>query len=202
MALNQQLYHAWISYYLMERIHYDFLVKASGGTDSLGIRWSNLKPRTIAYRPIQAGEARKFGFQVYANTRGILTPKQDKEWRGIYSSLVRRGKSPAEAASIAWSIIKRKGGKTKLELLSNRPVLIQIVSRRLERSLRPGRILGNKYIPPAEQKVTILGKRVIVETLVPYASELNQLRPFLPENIDPWITEAERLAKRKMSELR
>lgn len=189
---------AWTIYYTFQIIHEEFLVKSRGGTDSAGIRWKPLSPRTIAYRPLARGDAQLYNVRNFKSTKGLLTPTQDKRWRAIYGYQLRRGKTPAQAASIAWGIVKAAGAKTKIGTLSNREVPILILTRRLERSLRPGKVIQGEYIPSLEQEFEIDGNRLIVRTTVPYSDKLAEARPIFPENLTPWITKARIMAKRKV----
>lgn len=189
---------AWTIYYTFQIIHEEFLVKSRGGTDSAGIRWKPLSPRTIAYRPLGRGDAQLFGVRNFKATRGLLTPTQDKRWRAIYGYQIRQGKTPAEAASLAWNILKGAGAKTKIGTLANRQVPILILTQRLERSLRPGKVIAGQYIPSQEQEYEIAGTRLIVRTTVPYSDRLSQERPIFPPDLTPWINRARILAKRKV----
>lgn len=189
---------AWTIYYTFQIIHEEFLVKSRGGTDSAGIRWKPLSPRTIAMRPLGKGDAKTFGVRNFKATRGLLTPSQDKRWRAIYGYQIRRGKTPAQAASMAWGIVKASGAKTKIGTLGNRQVPILILTQRLERSLRPGKVIKDQYIPSQEQTVDIRGSQLIVGTSVPYSDKLNQERPIFPPDLTAWINRAKILAKRKV----
>lgn len=189
---------AWTIYYTFQIIHEEFLVKSRGGTDSAGIRWKPLSPRTIAYRPLGKGDAQLFGVRNFKATRGLLTPSQDKRWRAIYGYQIRRGKTPAQAASLAWNILKSSGAKTRLGTLSNRQLPILILTQRLERSLRPGKVIQGLYLPSQEQEYEVDGTRLVVRTTVPYSDKLAQERPIFPPDLTPWINRAKILAKRKV----
>jgi hypothetical protein len=85
-------------------------------------------------------------------------------------------------------------GRTKKEVLADRQPLILILTRRLERSLRPGQVLDDKYIPSPEQIARVDNGQVIVGSKVPYAGDISVKRPAIPTNINPWIAEAARKA--------
>lgn len=198
MARYSEEILAWTIYYTFQIIHEEFLVKSRGGTDSAGIRWKPLSPRTIAYRPLARGDAQLFNVRNFKSTRGLLTPNQDKRWRAIYWYQIRRGKPPAQAAKMAWSILKASGAKTKIGTLFNRDVPILILTRRLERSLRPGKVIDGTYIPVKEQEYRIEGNQLTVRTTVPYSDRLAEVRPIFPSNLTPWIAKARMMAKRKV----
>lgn len=146
-------YEALLLYHLFAIIHKNFLIKANGGTDSLGNKWKPLKDRTRIYKPLTPAEKRRYPLR----------------------------------------------GRTKKEALANRQPLILILTRRLERSLKPGKVVGDKYLPNSEQIARINGTKVSVGTKVPYAGEVSKVRPAIPYNIDPWITEASKKAIQQMS---
>ena len=198
MAKLSNEFIAWTIYYTFQIIHEEFLVKSRGGTDSAGIRWRPLSPRTIAYRPLGKGDAQLYGVRNFKTTRGLLTPSQDKRWKAIFAYNLRRGKSASEAAALAWSILKASGARTRIGTLSNRDVPIMILTHRLERSLRPGKVISGQYLPSQEQEFEIRGDRLIVRTTVPYSDRLAQQRPIFPPDLTPWIDRAKVLAKRKV----
>jgi hypothetical protein len=191
-------YIAWTIYYTFQRIHAEFMVKSRGGTDSAGIKWKPLSRRTVAYRPINQGDAKKFGFRNYQSTRSLLTPTEDKRWSAIFAYQIRRGRTKQDAAKIAWSVLRKSGAKTKLMLLGDRPVSLLVLTHRLEMSLRPGTVASGRYIPRAEQFVSISNNQITLGTTVPYADKLTETRPILPGDLTPWIRDAQVLAKRKV----
>lgn len=94
-------------------------------------------------------------------------------------------------------------GRTKKEALADRQPLILILTRRLERSLRPGQVVGDQYIPSPEQIARIENNRVVVGSEVPYAGEVSVKRPAIPVNINAWINEAaQKAANQIMREAR
>lgn len=183
-------YEALLLYHLFSIIHANFLIKSAGGADSLGNRWKPLADNTRIYKQFFPGEKRKAGIRTYSGGIGILTPSLSALWKGVYKNLLSRGKSPAVAARLAWGIVKARGGKTKKETLANRKVPILITTSRLEKSLRPGKVVRNKYIPVPLQIAEINNGVVKVGTKVPYAADVAEERPPIPMNIDPWIREA------------
>lgn len=199
MARNTSAnYLAWTIYYTFQRIHDEFMVKSRGGTDSAGIKWKPLSRKTVAYRPIGRGDATGYGFRNYSNTRGLLTPAEDKRWSAIYAYQIRRGRTKQDAAKIAWGIVKQAGAKTRIALLGDRPVSLLVLTHRLEMSLRPGTVASGRYIPRADQYFEIENNRLVVGTTVPYADKLSEIRPIMPNDITAWIRDAQMLAKRKV----
>jgi hypothetical protein len=129
---------------LMSQIQQAFIVKSRGGVGSDGIQWPPLKRSTIAQRPIGVGERKQFKIGG-KRTRGLLTKKQDEEWKKIFGSRLARfrlfmseGEAKARAAQIAWAILKSKGAKTKIGVLGGRVVDILRDTGELLRSLTPG----------------------------------------------------------------
>lgn len=128
---------------LLSQIRQDFIVKSRGGVGRDGIVWPPLKPETIAQRRTTAGERKSLGI-TGRRVRGLLTPDQDRRWRGIYSSTYQRlvlelghTAAAARAAQSAWAILKAEGAQTKLATLGTRQVDILRDTGLLLRSLTP-----------------------------------------------------------------
>ena len=194
-----------------------FITKSRGGTDEMGITWPKLSKEYLAYhRRFGPGEKarlkRAAGLgrahrTAPGNKPGLLTRAQLKRWRGIYSSLLRRfilsedeRAAKAHAARIAWSIVKKEGAKTMLEVFGNRQVDILRDTGVLFNSLSPGQLTGSgdsvSYIKPSgdggsEQIMEVAPGLVIVGTNVAYASRHQKggdgvpARPFLPDDAHP-----------------
>lgn len=194
----KERYNALTLYYLFEIIHKNFMVKSTGGTDDLGNKWEPLSKNTKIYKPLARGESSAFKVRSYRNSKGLLTPKQNKLWSSIYRRSLSQGKSPATAAQLAWGYVKSKGAKTKKDVLKYRNPPILITTARLERSLRPGRVVGTTYRKRPEQIAKVEGGVVIVGTEVPYSEDVAQLRPPIPEFIQPWIDRANQKAVDKL----
>lgn len=128
----------------LSQIQQDFITKSRGGIGRDGIKWPPLKPATIAARRTSAAERKSLG--IAKNTvRGLLTPAQDKRWRGIFASTFARlrlvmgdGAAKAQAAATAWAILKREGAKTRIGTLGNRDVDILRDTSVMFRSISPG----------------------------------------------------------------
>lgn len=175
---------------LMKQIHEAFLVKSEGDADSTGESWKPLSRKTIAYRPIPGRPTAG---------RGLLSSREDTQWRAIFRSqfvklAVKMGEQAAkiQAAKIAWGIMKSRGARTKLDVYGGRKVKMLIVSHRLEKSLRPGRVSGGSYRGPAEQVFQISPSLVILGSKVPYAAHQHRTRRLWPpvRKMLPWITQA------------
>lgn len=129
----------------LSQVQQDFLVKSRGGTGRDGVTWPPLSPKTIAQRRTTAGERKALGITKDL-VRGLLTPTQDKRWRQLYAGRLNRmlakGVDPkaakGEAARFAWAMIKKEGGRTKLEVLGKRQVDILRDTGELFRSFSPG----------------------------------------------------------------
>lgn len=77
--------------------------------------------------------------------KGLLTLEQLKLWRRTYADRlawyimkVSDAKAKEIAARIAWSVVKKTGGKTKLEVFGTRQVQILVDTGRGRGSLQPG----------------------------------------------------------------
>ncbi|MBW1953240.1 MAG: hypothetical protein JRI66_09185 [Deltaproteobacteria bacterium] len=194
------VFKAHLARALMEKIYQAFLLKSRGGTDDAGYRWKPLKRETLAYRadvpcPLTHG-------------RGLLTAEQDRLWRGIFASNYARlsavmgeAEAKAQAARIAWGILKAQGARTKLAAYGNRKAPILYVTGRLARSLQPGRVSGGRYHPPREQVYEAHRQHIVIGSRVPYAPYVHRQRPLWPSSrrIGPWLAEATEKALQELT---
>lgn len=165
-----------------------FIVKSRGGTGDDGIRWTPMKPASIAQRRTTAGERKQLGI-TGKRTRGLLTPAQDKRWRQIFAQkkalfMAKFGlgaqEAAGKAAAIAWTILKSEGAQTKLGLLGGRQVDMCRDTGRYFRSLSPG--VEDKPSGADGQVFETPPGRVIVGTNVQYAEYQAKRRPLWPAN--------------------
>ena len=183
---------------LFQRIHKAFIIKSKGNADDQGLQWKPLKRSTIAARKIRGRGSLAFSRRGRTG-RGLLTPFQNQKWKGIFSSNLTRlsqhmsiQAASAQAASIAWGFLKRDGAETRLSKYGDRKVPILIDTHRLEKSLRPGRLLSGSYSPPQDQVFKPSKNSMEIGTSVPYAKKLHKVRKFWPADISPWFRSAVR----------
>lgn len=81
--------------------------------------------------------------------------------------------------ALSVATIRRKGSSA-----------IMIDTGRLLSSLSPGKITGNRYVPPEEQVVELTPESLILSTSVPYAARASKARPIWPNDIQEWVAEA------------
>ena len=169
---------------VLSKIRQAFVVKARGGTDEAGITWKPLKRETIAQRRSTASERKALGVGG-RRVRGFLTPAQDKLWRAIFRSrfvALAPRVGPREAAAIAgavaWSILKKHGAKTKLDVLGGRSVEMLRDTGVLFNSLSPG--VEEQPSRAAENVTDIRPGEIIVGSAVKYAAYQHRWRPFWP----------------------
>lgn len=138
------LFNSWVAYYLLQKIHTEFLIKSTGLPDSLGVRWKPLSESRRLYKPLQRGERTQF----------------------------KIGRSK----------------RSKSELLANRNPPINIDTKRLLNALAPGRVVGGMYYSPNQDQILKVTTRGIsLKVKVPYADDVQDVRPYLPFNLDPWV---------------
>lgn len=183
----------------------DFLVKSRGGTGVDGVKWAPLAPATLAYGR-RAPRGRGFA---PGGKDGLLTAAQLQRWRDIYGSRLERlalslppGDASSFAAAIAWTEIKKEGGKTKIGEYANRPHEIGRDTGVLLNSLSPGELSATTYTNPtteggSDQVFQPLENGVVVGTNVAYASAFAKKRPIVPSRIpqswlDGWVRVANR----------
>ena len=194
-------YWSVFAHHLYKEIGKAYLTKSGGGSDEMGDKWKPLSKKTIAYRPIRGKEKQSFSKAIGGGkrTRGLLSPAQDKLWKGIFASTMKRlapimglGAAKAQAAKTAWAILKSKGANTKLAMLGGRKVPIMIRSGRLYKSLKEGKLSGTNYIPSSPDQIFEVERRgrVRLGTEVPYAERQAKERPLWPKDLSVWIERA------------
>lgn len=150
-----------------------FIEKGRGGSDQAGIKWEPLSARYVAYGRRHKGLTRK---RTAAGKKGrsgrpLLTDAQDRLWRGVYASCLRRGDDSATAARKAWGVVKRAGGKTIIGTYGGAAVEIGRDTGRLLASLSPG---ANENVLIAQPGSVRVG------TNVKYAPFFHAKRPMWP----------------------
>ena len=187
---------------LLSEIQGAFITKARGGQGSDGITWQPLKRSTIAQRRVAPGELRALGVGG-RRERGLLTPAENRRWRGIFASTLANfrargmgdGEAMALAAQRAWAILKASGAKTKLEVLGGRTVEILRDTGILLMSFTPG--YEETPANPEGQILEIQPGSIAVGSKVPYAAQHHYglparglpARPFWPDQLpESWGT--------------
>jgi len=133
-----------------------FVAKSRGGVDDAGESWAPLDSHTIAYGRRHPGRP-----QGPNPRRPTLSKEQDKRWRAIYASTLKRYPGETDrAAAYAWAALKAEGAETLLGLYGGMQVDILRDTAILLNSLSPG-LEGN--ILRTEPGAAIVG------TNVPYA---------------------------------
>jgi len=144
-----------IGYAILSLVAPNFDQLGRGFTGADGEKWPPLSKAYLAYgRRFGPGEVKELKAahglgkaHRYApgDKKGLLTKEQLKHWRRIYADRLAwytmrlsDAKAKEVAARIAWSIIKKAGGKTKLEVYGNRQVQILVDTGRLRASIQPG----------------------------------------------------------------
>lgn len=139
------------------------------------------------------------------DNKGLLNAEQMKLWRTTYADrlawYIRREPdhvAKAHAAAVAWIVVKKAGGKTKLEVFGGRKVQILVDTGYLRGSLLPGTVEERGpeavYNPPSgkgsSDQVFDVNQsyQVIVGTNVEYAKyhhegKGNRYRPLWPESL-------------------
>ncbi len=97
-----------------------------------------------------AGLDRSHRFGGATGTKGLLTTEQAKLWRQTYAHALARfnlregeNNAKAHAAAVAWTVVKKHGGKTKLEVFGHRQVQILVDTGQLRNSILPGVLYEN-----------------------------------------------------------
>jgi hypothetical protein len=174
------------AYAFFKRVEKNFESKSEGGRDEFGVKWKPLSPKSIAARPLTKDEIKRNRI-AEMQQRGLLTPAQNRIWRGIFASLMKKyilqmsmDKAKIRAAKVTWVIMKNKGALTKLQVYGSRRVKILRVSDRLFKSVKAGTLTGNRYYKPKEQIAKIEGNEFTFGSMVPYANRQAAMRPIFP----------------------
>ena len=123
--------------------------------------WHPLSPEYLAYGrrfgttekadlKKKAGLGRQHQSGGATGTKGLLTTEQAKLWRQTYAHALARfnlregeNNAKAHAAAVAWTVVKKHGGKTKLEVFGHRQVQILVDTGQLRNSILPGVLYEN-----------------------------------------------------------
>lgn len=125
----------------------------------------------------------------------------------IHSEFIIKSKGLTDSLGVKWKVLSesrriykplQRGERTqfrvgrskrsKKELLADRNPPINIDTHRLERALKPGRVIGGLYHPPnSDQVVRVNTKGISISINIPYADKVQSQRPYLPSNINPWL---------------
>lgn len=175
---------------MFESIHDGYIEKSESRKDELGIKWKPLAPSTIAARPLKRGEKKALGI-TGRRTRGLLTKREDKLWRGIFrgrfaqlAPRIGEAAAKAEAGKLAWGILKKQGAQTKLDVLGSRDVLIGVLTGELKRSLKPTKVRGPSYRPRKGQIFRKVRGGIEMGTAVLHAGFFHEDRQLWPDGAD------------------
>lgn len=160
------------------RIREGFTIRTRGGTDETGLKWQPLKKSTVAYNRRHPGVLFPGSKRAPFAPSWMLTKKQRELWWEIYRSYGGRRKAGAayhaatrpnapinlghaNAAIMAWRILKSKGAKTLIGEYGDAPHEILGSTGGLFMSLSPGQA-GNVLTPERNA--------ILVGTNYPFAS--------------------------------
>lgn len=205
-------FRARVAFAWLGLVKLDYEKKGKGQVGADGKRWAPLSPSYLAYqRPITGRKPPRGGKAGPSPKDGLLTKKQNDLWWSTYRRnlawLAQRediGTAKGIAAAIAWKVVKKAGGKTKIDdpRFGGRKVgQYQILVDRgiLFNSLTAGELLereaGATYIPKENQVFDERPGQMTVGTNVPYARPNHKTRPFWPETLpDSWQREINQIA--------
>lgn len=173
--------------------------KSDGVADEFGNQWKPISERTRIYRPLSSAERSTYRISKKGYSLGLLTEKEHQEWKLIFARSFARlslymsdAEAKVRAGKMAWSVMKKKGARTKKATFRNRDGRILYISGRLLGSLRPSDIGGGYYRPNKDQKAEYVGAEITYGTKVPYAEKATKGRPLVPEQYQVWVGRAVR----------
>lgn len=182
-------YRAKLVQALMQIIQDEYWKKSEGGTDSLGVEWEPLKPRTLQHK-----EA--LNLYEYGSNQNKLPPLLRRKWDRILaeqtaiqmSGGVDRAKAKRIAKRIAWDAI---------DPMREYVEKINIRTGRLYAAFAPGTVVNNRYYPPnQDQVVSIDPSRLQIKINVEYLDAVQEgerftpARPIIPDDISAWVAQA------------
>lgn len=195
----KDIFWGTVAYHLFTKIHHAYMVKSEHGRDDLGNSWEDLTKHYKAYGRSDRGALTRNQRRKRNMTEapGLLTPNQYKRWKQVFHVVARNNKKKmglqaAEeyAGKVAWTVIKREGGETLIDVLGDRQLQMMVVTGRLEKSLRPGRLTTRKYFPRPEQWYEVDDTGLVLGSDVEYADQLTDKRPIIPKDLGIWLDEA------------
>lgn len=188
-------YRARLMEQFMLRLNRSFWARAKRGADELGNTWKPLAPSTHAYKPLSPIEKGTYAIDGKRN-RGLLTPAEDRIWRGIFARTLARLEARGEsnpkkkAAEKAWAIIKARGARTLIGL--GRITDTNIRTGQLVASTRAGSVHNHRYYVVKNQEIR--PGSLTVKLTLPYVEEVDKVRPIIPDNASRWVKEAHDIA--------
>lgn len=178
--------------------NFNQLGRGQPGAD--GTTWKPLSPAYLAYqRPITGRQRPKAGGKAPGGKDGLLTEPQLKLWNRTFADalawyIMREPDDEARshAAAIAWIVVKKAGGKTKLadSRFGGRQAGVDyqmlVDTGQLRRSLQPGQLVENgveaNYLPSDDGQVfDSQPTQIIVGTNVKHAAPNHKRRRLWPE---------------------
>ena len=196
-----RLFWSTIAAEFYTKIYESYRIRSEGGADELGNTWPKLSTSTIVQREIKKGNLRSLGLTRRQSgtafndrTRGLLSPREDAEWRKVYSKNLRKllfivdeKTAKAIAAAKAWKELKARGAKTRKEVTESSDHLIMRVTDTIFQSLKPASSGTRGYRARKNQLYERVGNVLKLGTTVAYAKFHNKSRPVIPENVTIWV---------------
>lgn len=187
----REVFFGAIAQVLFARIYEAFQAKSAHGTDELGNRWVDLRPKTKAYGRMDAREGIPLPGPKY---RPTLNRRLNKVWKRIYSRVLRKlGEDHNDiAAGAAWNRVKGMGAITLIGERRDVPIPILQKTGRLAASLEPSALDGDGSYHPVnfDQIVRVQQHELILGTRVPYAEAVDKSRKIWPPSLAAWMDDA------------
>lgn len=151
-------FKARIGYAMYSLIAPNFNDLGRGIAGADGDKWAYLSKEYLAYsRRFGDGEKTQLkkdagvsqsGKYGVGGKGGLLTPDQVKLWRKTFARTLAQlimkmpdSKAKARAAAVAWIVVKKAGGRTKIETYGSRKVQMLVDTGYLRGSLQPGTLI-------------------------------------------------------------
>lgn len=206
-----QRYWSAFAHSLFTSIIDSFDLKSSHQADELGETWDDLTPETVAYNRKDA----RIGFPLYDNrakrhpnlrVRPTLPPSVNAQWAGMWYGIYQyysfnkyAGPHKADkrvAGAYTWEHFKAAGYPTLIGAIGHRKLAINVRSGLLRDSLTPAPMNGGIYVPLDRNQICVWDNgKLTIGTKVPYADQVAKRRSWLPKNLGPWKSRANKAGK-------
>lgn len=114
----------------------------------------------------------------------------------LHTAFMAKAAGGADMFGNSWIPLSQKTYNWKLNSHKRTAVTIggipaiNIRTRELERSLRPGQYVAGKYVPSPHQKIEVTTKRISLSITVAHAGKVQAVRPFFPDELSPFVEQA------------
>lgn len=111
----------------------------------------------------------------------------------VHREFVEKKEDRPDSMGTQWRPLSSKLAQWKIKkglVNASGDPLINYRTGILEKALKQGRFVNGRYQPNQYQSIAVNSVSIDYWVNVPYADAVNEDRPFLPSDIEPWLDEA------------